>query len=111
MTRDPGLEEQLAEDFGHPDALTGKAMFGGWCFMLNGHMLGAARDGRAMFRVGKPAEPQALALPGTEPMAQAGRVMPGFVWLSGPALSDDAIRARLARMALSHVSTLPPKDA
>lgn len=111
MTRDPGLEEQLTEDFGDPCALTGKAMFGGWCFMLNGNMLGAARDGRAMFRVGKDAQAAALALPGVEPMAQGGRPKPGFVWLSGPSLADDAIRQRLAGMARDFVSTLPPKDA
>ncbi|MEH6788334.1 hypothetical protein [Paracoccus sp. (in: a-proteobacteria)] len=43
-------------------------------------------------------------------MVQRHREMPGYVWLSGPPLSDDTIRIRLARMALSHVMTLPPKD-
>ncbi|MBU3028554.1 TfoX/Sxy family protein [Paracoccus marinaquae] len=111
MTRDPGLEAQLAEDFGHPGSLSGRAMFGGWCFLLNGNMLGAARAGRAMFRVGRAAEADALTLPGTQPMSQGGRARPGFLWLSGPLLSDDGIRRRLAAMALAHVSTLPPKDA
>lgn len=110
MTRDPGLEAQLAEDFGHPDGLTGKPMFGGWCFLLHGHMLGAAREGRAMYRVGKPAEARALTIPGTEPMLQGARAMPGYLWLSGPALGDDATRATLARMALDHVLPLPPKE-
>lgn len=111
MTRDTGLEAQLSEDFGHSDNLSGKPMFGGWCFLMNGNMLAAAREGRAMFRVGKAAETAALALPGTEPMSQGGRAKPGFVWLSGPALSDDAIRGKLAGMAREYLSTLPPKDA
>lgn len=110
MTRDPGLEAQLLDDLDHPDNLTGKAMFGGWCFLLNGNMLGAAREGRAMFRVGKQDEALALSLPGTEPMRQGNRMTPGYVWLSGPSLADDAIRQRLAQMALGHVQTLPPKD-
>ncbi|MAN56587.1 MAG: TfoX/Sxy family protein [Paracoccus sp. (in: a-proteobacteria)] len=110
MTRDPGLEAQLLDDLGHPDGVTGHAMFGGYCHMINGHMLCAARQGRAMFRVGRTAEPAALSLPGTGRMVQRHREMPGYVWLSGPPLSDDTIRIRLARMALSHVMTLPPKD-
>ncbi len=110
MTRDPGLEAQLPEDLGQPDGLHSRPMFGGLCFMLNGHMLCAARAGHAMFRVGKEAEAQALALPGTSRMSHAGREKPGFVWLSGPPLSDDDIRQGLALMALTHVSTFPPKD-
>lgn len=110
MSRDPDLEARMTKDFGHPPALLGKAMFGAWCFLLNGNMLGAARDGRAMYHVGIGAQAHALAEPRTEPMSLAGRPRPGFIWLSGPPLADDAIRQRLARMALSHVSTFPPKD-
>lgn len=110
MTRDPGLESQLLDDLDHPENIEGRPMFGGLCYMLNGHMLCAAREGRLMFRVGKQAEPEALRLPGTERMSQSGRDKPGFVWLSGPSLSDDTIRKGLAQMALAHVSTFSPKD-
>lgn len=110
MTRDPGLEEQLLDDLGQPEGITSRAMFGGLCYMLNGHMLAAAREGRAMYRVGPDADARALILPGTERMTQTNRSMPGYIWLSDPGLSDDAIRSQLAQMALAHVKTLPPKD-
>lgn len=110
MVRDPGLEIQLLDDLDHPEGVESRPMFGGLCYMLNGHMLCAAREGRAMFRVGKDTEPDALSLPGTERMSQSGRDKSGFVWLSDPPLADDTIRRDLARMALAHVSTFPPKD-
>lgn len=110
MVRDPGLESQLLDDLDHPENIEGRLMFGGLCYMSNGHMLCAARQGRLMFRVGKQAEPEALRLPGTERMPQSGRNKPGFIWLSGPSLSHDTIRRGLAHMALAHVSTFPPKD-
>lgn len=111
MTRDAALEDQMIADFGQGETVSGRPMFGGYCLMLKGNMLGAARAGRAMFRVGRQAEATALALPGTEPMSQGGRRMPGYVWLSGPPLADDDTRVALARMALDHVSTLPPKES
>lgn len=86
MTRDPGLEEELTEDFGNPDAPTGKAMLGGWCFMLNGNMLGAARDGLAMFRLGKDAQTDALALPGSSPWRKAGGRNPASSGFPDPRL-------------------------
>ena len=115
MTRDPALEARMAQDFADLVAaagdLGGKPMFGGWCFLLRGHMLAAARAGRAIFRVGVAAQDDALALPHTGPMSLAGRPKPGYVWLSEPALSDESVRRRLALMACAHVSDLPPKDA
>lgn len=110
MTRDPGLEAQLLDDLDHPEGVTSRAMFGGLCYMLDGNMLAAARVGRAMYRVGPDADAQALTLPGTERMTQGNLSMPGYIWLSEPGLADDAIRRQLARLALSHVKTLPPKD-
>lgn len=109
MTRDLELEQQMLRDFGRSN-LAGKAMFGGWCFLLNGNMLGAAREGRAMYRVGPDAQSRALAHPNTELMQQAGRPMWGYVWLKDEGLADDETRGALARMAMQHVTTLPSKD-
>lgn len=113
MVRDPVREAQLRADLGEVD-VTERPMFGGLALFLNDHMLAAARNGRMMFRVGSEGEADALAHPGTERMTQTtatgGRhTMPGYVWLTGPALEDDALRRDLARAALTHVAALPPK--
>ena len=110
MTRDPGLEEAMRQDLGNLPGLTEKPMFGGLCFLAHGNMLCAARQGRAMYRVGKSRHDQALALPGISPMTQAGREKPGYVWLHDPQISDDATRARLTGWALDFVAALPPKE-
>lgn len=112
MARDEGLEARFRKQVDGWAGLSEKAMFGGLCFMLNGNMVGGARrdkDGHArfMFRVGKDAEAQALALPMTEPMIHGGRRMGGFLF------ADEAIDAktlkRLVGLALAYVEGLPPK--
>lgn len=114
MPRDPGLEELLREDLAalevEPSRLDQKPMFGGLCFMLDGHMLCACREDRAMYRVGRAQEPLALALPDTTRMAHNGRDYAGWVWLTGDSLSDDKTRARLTAWALDTVRALPPKE-
>lgn len=114
MVRDPGLEELLHEDLTALEVdlsrLSHKPMFGGLCYMLDGHMLCACREDRAMYRVGRAHEAPALALPDTTRMAQNDRDYPGWVWLTGDSLSDDKTRARLTAWALDTVRALPPKE-
>lgn len=83
-------------------------MFGGVCFMQDGHMLcGADRHGY-LFRVGEAGEAALLALPGAERMAQGGRPMRGFVRLR-PVDRSDAELARDLALADAFIATLPPK--
>ncbi|KGJ03816.1 TfoX N-terminal domain-containing protein [Paracoccus halophilus] len=110
MVRDPGLEQAIRDDLGDVPALSEKPMFGGLCFLSHGNMICAARQGGAMYRVGKPRYHDALALPGAAPMIHGGREKPGYVWLPDPQLSDDATRARLTGWALECVAALPPKE-
>jgi TfoX/Sxy family transcriptional regulator of competence genes len=108
MAYDQGLAELLR------DALAGepvseKKMFGGLCFLLHGNMICGVHKRGAMFRVGKPHDATALALPGVQPMMFTGKVMAGFVETSDEATADDAIRGQLITLALSFVKTLPAK--
>lgn len=95
----PGIEE--------------KRMFGGLCWMLDGHMLccacGPRQDGAALFRVGKAAQAEAMAQPGAGPMTMTGRAMGGMVQLSAEVAADPALRAPLMALALAHARSLPPK--
>lgn len=110
MVRDPGMEQAMREDLGQLPGLAEKPMFGGLCFLSDGHMICAARHGRAMYRVGKTREPDALALPGTARMVHNGRAYAGWVYLDEHQLSDDATRARLTGWAKDCVRALPPKE-
>lgn len=102
------------------DALEGlpeiseQRMMGGICFMMSGNMIGGAHrektgEGRFMFRVGKENQAQALARPGARPMEFGGRRLGGMVFVDEEVCSDTATLADWISLALSFVSTLPPK--
>ncbi len=109
MAFDPDLADLLrAEITGHGTVIE-KKMFGGLCFMLNGHMaMGTYKQG-GMFRVAKHDAAKALAIPGTETMIQAGREATGFILTSADVVFDDDQRHKLAQLALAYIKTLPPK--
>ena len=93
MTRDAGLEARLEQGIAARApgrALRMRPMFGGMCFMIDGNMVGGAREGRLMLRVGKPAEAAALARPGVAPMEMNGRRMGGYVLVHPEGYEDDA---------------------
>jgi hypothetical protein len=101
--------DQMRADLGDRPGLSEKRMFGGLCFFLHDHMVCGVSARAAMYRVGKPAEAQALALPGVEPMAFTGRKMGGIVDLPLDSFGDDDTRHALTARALAHAGRLPPK--
>lgn len=114
MTRDPGLEEVMREGLRarlpSGAGLRETPMFGGLCWMVDGNMAGAAREGRVMLRVGKPAEARALALPGVTPMIHGGCRMGGYVWCEAAAFAEAGTRAALLDLAAACVAALPAKE-
>lgn len=86
-----------------------KRMFGGVTFLLNGNMLCCASKKGLMVRVGKEAEPQALAKPMARRCDGAGHPMPGFVSIEPDGVNRDDALAGWLKMALAYVGTLPPK--
>ena len=108
MAWDEGLAQLLRDDLADVSVIE-KKMFGGLAFLLNGHMICGMHKGGAMFRVGKPNETAALAVPGASPMLFTGKPMSGMVDCSDEACVDDARRGRLMALSLEFVKTLPPK--
>ena len=108
MAWDEGLAQLMRGDLAGL-AVSERKMFGGLAFLLGGHMVCGIHKGGAMFRVGKPNEAAALAVPGAARMTMTGRPMPGMVDCSDDACADDARRGRLMALALGFVRALPPK--
>lgn len=108
MAWDEGLAQLMREDLAGED-VTERKMFGGLAFLLNGHMVCGVHKGGAMFRVGKPNEAAALAIPGAGPMMFTGKQMSGMVDFSDDATADDDLRGKVMGLALSFVKSLPPK--
>jgi TfoX N-terminal domain len=109
MARDPGLEELVQNALGSTPGVTGKAMFGGWAFLLYGHLLCGARRGSLMLRVGEENESWALEIPGVGPVVMRGRRMRGYVRAGAEAYGDDGVRQRLVEAAVAFTGSLPSR--
>lgn len=108
MAYDEGLAELLRSDLAEYDTIEEKRMFGGLCFMKDGHMLCGVHKGGGMFRVGKPRHAEALEVEGAGPMQFTGRPMGGLVDVTDEAMADDARRGKLMALALKNVKELEP---
>ena len=62
-----------------------------------------------MFRVGKPREAEALAIPGAGPMTLTGQKMGGMIETDEDLVADEARRGQLMALALENARSLPPK--
>ena len=109
MARDAGLEELLREELGQRPGLSEKAMFGGWAFLLNGHLMCGAREDGMLIRLGKGNDAWALELPDIKPMLSGSREIQGWVHAGPEAYGNDMLRKRLLLAALDFVEGLPPK--
>ena len=105
MAWNKAMAQRLRDDLAG-ESVVEKTMFGGLAFMVGGHMVAGLHKGGAFFRVGKPNEVAALALPGTARMDMAGRAMPGMIVQTG---GDDAVRGALMALALGYIGSLQPK--
>jgi hypothetical protein len=110
MAYDERLADELRERLVAAEVfLEEKRMFGGLAFLVEGNLtVAASRRGGLLVRTDPDEADEVLALPGVEPMAPAGRRMPGWVFVDAAALDSETIDAWLDR-ALSFVATLPPK--
>jgi hypothetical protein len=111
MARDPGLEALIADDLGPLPGLTGKAMFGGWAWLLHGKLLCGVRQRGILVRLGKGNDTWALEIPGITSMVMHNRAMQGWVNVAPEACADDALRRLLLDAALTFVRSLPPDHA
>ncbi len=109
MSRDKGLEAMLNDDLAEIPGITEKTMFGGWAWLLNGHLLCGARNDGLLIRLGKGNDDWALAIPGIAPMISRNKKIPGWVRVAPEACGDDALRQRLLQDAQHFVLSLPAK--
>jgi TfoX/Sxy family transcriptional regulator of competence genes len=109
MAYDEGLAQLIRDDLAGEAGITEKKMFGGLCFLLNGHMVAGVHKGGGMFRVGKDNDAEALAIEGAGAMLFTGRSMSGMVDASDDCMTDDQRRGKLAALALGFAKSLPPK--
>src|SRR5687768_4404257 len=108
MPHDPHLADVMRQVLHSRPGITERAMFGGYCWMLNGNMLCGVEVGRFMFRVGKALEADALARPGASPMDITGRPMKGFVWVRAEEAEGKVLKVWID-LAARYVGAMPAK--
>ncbi len=108
MPHDPHLANRMRAALARRRGISERAMFGGFCWMLNGNMLCGVEVSRFMFRVGKEREAKALAKPGARPIVFNGRRMGGLVWVDEAACRGRAL-ASWIELASRFVGSLPPR--
>lgn len=109
MARDKGLEELIHAELGQLPGISGKAMFGGWAWLLRGHLLCAARHDGMLVRLGKGLDAWALEIDGVVPMRSGGRIMQGWIRCGPDVYDDAALRERLLSCAIEFTRSLPDK--
>ncbi|HTM77393.1 MAG TPA: TfoX/Sxy family protein [Devosia sp.] len=104
------IADRLRNLFDGDPRITEKKMFGGITFLMNGHMLVAAKkDGQLMVHVSKADNEEALGRPGATQMAHGGRTMRGFIWVDADETEDDEVLAEWIALAERYVRTQQPK--
>lgn len=113
MAYDEVLAQRLQDLLDGEPGLTQRKMFGGWGFMVDGHVAVAASStgGDLMVRVDPAQAPQLLEPEAVRPMEMGGKVMKGWLLVSLESLADDAELAAWVGRSLGFVRTLPPKPA
>ena len=111
MAYDERLAERVREALKWQLDVDEKRMFGGLCFMVNGHMTLGLVKNDLMVRVGGDAYDDALAKKGTRPMDFTGRQLKGFVYVARAHLGRKRDLEAWVERALAFNATQPVKKA
>lgn len=88
-----------------------REMFGGLCFLLNGHMCAGIVGHTLMLRVGPERYEAALARPHARAMDFTGRPLKGMVYVDPPGIATGVALSRWLRLATDFAGRLPPRTS
>ena len=86
-----------------------RKMFGGLCFMVNGHMCCGLTATDFMVRVGPDAYDDALSQPHARPMDFTGRPLVGMVYVAPAGTRTEVALGRWVKRGVALACSLPPK--
>jgi TfoX/Sxy family transcriptional regulator of competence genes len=110
MAYDEDLVHRLRELLADEDGVTEKRMFGGYAFLLHGHMtVSASRSGGLLVRIDPAGTEAALARPHADRMKMGGRMMDGWILVAPEGIGTKREVASWVKRSLAYVRTLPPK--
>lgn len=109
MAYDEKLAVRVRKALDDSGPLVEKKMFGGLCFMLNGHMTAGVVKDLLMLRVGPDNYAKVLKLKHASEMDFTGRPMKGMVYVEIEGTATLPNVRKWLKHAIGFVSSLPPK--
>lgn len=109
MPYDEGLAQRIREILSDRADAEEKKMFGGLCFMVNGHMCCGIVGDRLMARVKKENYERYLSEEHASEMDFTGRSMKGMIYVSPDGLESDEELSKWVTRCLDNVISFPPK--
>ena len=106
---DPGLAARLDDIMAGMLEMDTTRMFGGYGFLMNGHMCVGVWNDRLVIRIGADGWRAISGEPHVRPMDLTGRVMKGWAMIEPEGVSEDAALQRYVDMAIMFCAALPPK--
>ena len=111
MAYDLALGERIARLLKYRKRIVQKQMFGGVCFMLNGHMCCGVAGKKLMVRVGPARYEAALCRPHARPMDITGRPLRGFIFVLPPGTSTQPSLKAWLELGFTYANSLPAKPS
>lgn len=109
MAFDESLAARIRTALTRKKNIAEKKMFGGACFLLNGHMLVGVWKNFLIARLGPEQGEKALQEPFVKEMDITGKPMRGWVMVDPEGVADDADVKEWVQRAAKFVRTLPAK--
>jgi TfoX/Sxy family transcriptional regulator of competence genes len=109
MAYDEALAARVRARLAGERGLAERRMFGGLCFLVNGHMCAGIVGTTLMLRVGPERYAEALARPHAREMDFTGRPLTGMIYVDPPGIANGTALGRWLDMALGFVQRQPAK--
>ena len=110
MAYDEQTAERVRRILRRRTGVSERKMFGGLCFLVNGHMCCGLAGSDLVIRLGEEGTSVALTEPHTNEMDFTGKPMKSMIYVRPPGYaSDDALKSWVDR-AVKFVRSLPAKE-
>jgi TfoX/Sxy family transcriptional regulator of competence genes len=109
MAYDLGLADRIRVVLGRSRDFSERKMFGGLCFLVNGHMCCGIVKSDLMLRLTPETAMAALREPHTRPMDFTGKPIKSMIYVDAAGINSDPSLERWVRMAERVAQGLPRK--
>jgi TfoX/Sxy family transcriptional regulator of competence genes len=110
MAYDEHLADRIRAALATTQDVSEREMFGGFAFLVAGHMACGIVGNDLMLRLGEDGADAALAEPHSRPMDFTGKPMKSMVYVAPSGTKTDAALLAWAQRATAQTRTLPPKQ-